>query len=29
MGDTSRVKNSYSQFEMNYNLDDTFIPLVK
>ena len=29
MGDTPRIKISYSQFEMNSNLDDTFIPLVK
>ena len=29
MGDTPSIKSSYSQFEMNSNLDDTFIPLVK
>ena len=29
MGETPRKKSSYSQFEMNSNLDDTFIPLVK
>jgi len=29
MGDTPRIKSSYSLFEMNSNLNDTFIPLVK
>ena len=29
MGDNPRIKSSYSQSEMNSNLDDTFIPLVK
>ena len=29
MGDTSKIKGSYSQFEMNSNLDDTFIPMAK
>ena len=29
MGDKPRIKIPYSQFEMNSNLDDIFIPLVK